>query len=159
MALKYCLLKTERNNMTIVEKQNRLRAIATDLKAGSLTAEDKDFICGALFRIADGEDAKTALDVKPKRGERSSIESHEAQRISSLKTRFALGFIKAAMEPIIDVDDRLSVQEGGLGLTLDEAIGLIGEIGLFSFSLTEETLKTYWRKHPELQNLEMHLPD
>ena len=145
--------------MTIVEKQNRLRAIATDLKAGSLTAEDKDFLCGALFRIADGEDAKTALDVKGKKGVRSSKASHEAQRISSLKTRFALGFIKAAMEPVIDVDDRLCVQKGGLGLTLEEAIGLIGEFGLFSFSLTEETLKTYWRKHPELQNLEIHLPD
>ena len=137
--------------MTIVEKQNRLRAIATDLKAGSLTAEDKDFLCGALFRIADGEDAKTALDVKARRGERSSKASHAVQKMSDSRLILALGWIKVAITPEPD----------GLGLTIEEAIARIGEGGVFgkAFSFTEETLKTYWTKYPELQNLEMFLPD
>ncbi len=137
--------------MTIVEKQNRLRAIATDLKAGSLTAEDKDFLCGALFRIADGEDAKTELDVKPKRGERSSKKSHETKKISDRRLTLALAGIKVAISPEPD----------GLGLTIEAAIQRIGEhnnVGIW-FGLSAETLKTYWCEHPELQNLEMHLPD
>ena len=137
--------------MTIVEKQNRLRAIATDLKAGSLTSEDRDFLCGALFRIADGEDAKTALDVKARRGERSSKASHAVQKMSDSRLILALGWIKVAITPEPD----------GLGLTIEEAIARIGEGGVFgkAFSFTEETLKTYWTKYPELQNLEMFLPD
>ena len=137
--------------MGIKEKQNRLRAIATDLKAGSLTSEDRDFLCGALFRIADGEDAKTALDVKARRGERSSKASHAVQKMSDSRLILALGWIKVAITPEPD----------GLGLTIEEAIARIGEGGVFgkAFSFTEETLKTYWTKYPELQNLEMFLPD
>ena len=137
--------------MRIKEKQNRLRAIATDLKAGSLTSEDRDFLCGALFRIADGEDAKTALDVKARRGERSSKASHAVQKMSDSRLILALGWIKVAITPEPD----------GLGLTIEEAIARIGEGGVFgkAFSFTEETLKTYWTKYPELQNLEMFLPD
>ena len=137
--------------MSIIEKQNRLRAIATDLKAGSLTLEDRDFLCGALFRIADGEDAKTALDVKARRGERSSKASHAVQKMSDSRLILALGWIKVAITPEPD----------GLGLTIEEAIARIGEGGVFgkAFSFTEETLKTYWTKYPELQNLEMFLPD
>jgi hypothetical protein len=137
--------------MSIIEKQNRLRAIATDLKAGSLTSEDRDFLCGALFRIADGEDAKTALDVKARRGERSSKASHAVQKMSDSRLILALGWIKVAITPEPD----------GLGLTIEEAIARIGEGGVFgkAFSFTEETLKTYWTKYPELQNLEMFLPD
>ena len=137
--------------MSIKEKQNRLRAIATDLKAGSLTSEDRDFLCGALFRIADGEDAKTALDVKARRGERSSKASHAVQKMSDSRLILALGWIKVAITPELD----------GLGLTIEEAIARIGEGGVFgkAFSFTEETLKTYWTKYPELQNLEMFLPD
>ena len=137
--------------MSIKEKQNRLRAIATDLKAGSLTSEDRDFLCGALLRIADGEDAKTALDVKARRGERSSKASHAVQKMSDSRLILALGWIKVAITPEPD----------GLGLTIEEAIARIGEGGVFgkAFSFTEETLKTYWTKYPELQNLEMFLPD
>jgi len=137
--------------MSIKEKQNRLRAIATDLKAGSLTSEDRDFLCGALFRIADGEDAKTALAVKARRGERSSKASHAVQKMSDSRLILALGWIKVAITPEPD----------GLGLTIEEAIARIGEGGVFgkAFSFTEETLKTYWTKYPELQNLEMFLPD
>ena len=137
--------------MSIKERQNRLRAIATDLKAGSLTSEDRDFLCGALFRIADGEDAKTALDVKARRGERSSKASHAVRKMSDSRLILALGWIKVAITPEPD----------GLGLTIEEAIARIGEGGVFgkAFSFTEETLKTYWTKYPELQNLEMFLPD
>jgi hypothetical protein len=85
--------------MSIKEKQNRLRAIATDLKAGSLTSEDRDFLCGALFRIADGEDAKTALAVKARRGERSSKASHAVQKMSDSHLILALGWIKVAITP------------------------------------------------------------
>jgi hypothetical protein len=137
--------------MTIVEKQNRLRAIVADLKAGSLTSADSEFLCDALLRIADGADAKTALDVKGKKGVRSSKASHAAKKMSDGRLILALGWLKVTIAPEPD----------GLGLTMEEAIGRIGEhnnVGIW-FGLSEETLKTYWRKHPELQNLEMHLPD
>ena len=49
----------------------------------------------------------------------------------------------------------------GYGLTIEEAIARIVEEGVFgrAFGFTEETLKTYWTKYPELQNEEMHFPD
>jgi hypothetical protein len=138
--------------MTIQDRQNRLRNIAIALRSGDLTTEDTDFLSGALIRIADGEDAKTVLNIKAKRGERSSKSSHEAQKNSEKRRIFALGWIAKAKAPEV---------KGGLGLTLEEAIGLLGENSIVGkrFGLTEETLKTYWSQNPDLQNLEMNLPD
>jgi hypothetical protein len=138
--------------MTIKDRQNRLRNIAIALKSGDLTNEETDFLSDALIRIADGEDAKTALNINAKRGERSSKSSHEAQKNSETLRIFALGWIATA---------KATALEDGLGLTLDEAIGLIGENSTLGkrFGLTEETLKTYWSQNPDLQNLKMNLPD
>ena len=137
--------------MSIIDKQNKLRRISEDLRSGNLSEKDKTFLCDALNRIASGEDAKKALDVKPKRGERSSKSSHKAQKNSNIKLILALSWIATAKSPKDD---------GGLGLTLEEAIGLIGESGAQGgFGLTEETLKTYWTKNPDKQKLEFKLPD
>ena len=70
---------------------------------------------------ADGEDAKTALDVKARRGERSSKASHAVQKMSDSRLILALGWIKVAITPEPD----------GLGLTIEEAIARIGEGGVF----------------------------
>ena len=137
--------------MTIKDRQHKLRIMAAALRTGDLTTEDTDFLSDALIRIADGEDAKTVLNIKAKRGERSSKSSHEAQKNSNINQRLALSWIATAKAPEVN---------GGLGLTLEEAIGLIGESGTQGgFGLTEETLKTYWTKNPDKQELEFKLPD
>ena len=50
-----------------------------------------------------------------------------------------------------------SIQDGGLGMTLDEAAGIIGENQLYAFGFTEETIKSYWSKNPKLRIAEFHL--
>ena len=137
--------------MTIKERQNRLHTIAADLKTESLSLIDREFLCEALGKIANGEDAKTALDVKARRGERTSKASHEAQKTSDKRLILALGWIAAAIAP----------EPEGYGLTIEGAIARIVEGSVFgkAFGFTEETLKTYWTKYPELHNEEMHFPD
>ena len=141
--------------MSIIEAQKRLRKIAKAIENNSLEVDDKLFISNALIRISDGVDAKEALNVKPKRGERVSKAYQERLKISEAKKVFALSWIAAATSPY---------EEGGLGLSNEDAIGLIGEWSAEladekAFGFTEETLLTYWAQHPELRNLVFKLPD
>jgi hypothetical protein len=58
----------------------------------------------------------------------------------------------------------LPFEDGGLGLSNEEAIGRIGEFStLFedekAFGLTEETLLTYWAKNPMLRKIIFKIPD
>ena len=136
---------------SVKEGQEHLRKIANALKNSQpLLPEDRQFITEALLKIADGEDAQEALNIKAKRGERTKKESQNAMRISECRKRLALGWIATAIAPKV---------EGGLGLTLEEAIGRIGENDLRSFKLTEETLKTYWNKNSDLRERDFKLPD
>ncbi|MDV6341833.1 hypothetical protein R2103_08640 [Nitrosomonas sp. Is24] len=127
-----------------------MRQIANALELGQLSGENKQFLIEALRNIADGKDAKMALNVKAKRGERTSKSSQNKAKDSDFIKRLALGWIAAALTP---------VKSGGLGLTLEKAVGKIGEHNLRSFGLTEETLSTYWSKNPNLRHIEFTLPD
>jgi hypothetical protein len=151
--------------MSVQDGQNNLRRIANYLdwqanflrqiadnfdRRVVLTNENYEFLSHALRKIADGEDAKKALGVNAKRGERTS--KNEQNRIceSEIKKLSALAWIAAA---------KASEEESGLELTLEAAISMIGEHDLNAFGLTEETLKTYWNSNPEKRGLEFKLPD
>ena len=44
-------------------------------------------------------------------------------------------------------------------MTFEKAAGTIGENQLHTFGLTEETIKSYWSKNPELRIAEFRLKD
>ena len=133
--------------MKIRDRQNRLVKIAKCLDARkALPADDLGFLVDALRRIAAGEDANQALDVVAKRGERKG----HAANVSKMLSQFAMGWIAAA---------RLPEAEGGLGLKLEEACAKLGENDLNAFGLTEETLRTYWNKRPNMRKVEFKLED
>lgn len=141
--------------MSVIEAQKRLIQIAKALERDALSEDDKLFLINALNQISRGEDAKQALNVKPKRGERVGKKYQEKLKISEAKKTFALSWIAAATSPY---------EEGGLGLSNEDAIGLIGEFSAElkdekAFGFTEETLLTYWAQHPELRNIVFSLPD
>ena len=137
--------------MSVKDGQNNLRRIAEILdRKTPLSNEDTKFLSDALNRIADGEDAKKALGVNAKRGERTSKTEQNRIYESGIKKSLVLGWIAAA---------KASEEESGLELTLEAAIGMIGEHDLNAFGLTEETLKTYWNNNPEKRGLEFKLPD
>lgn len=137
--------------MSIRDGQKRLREISNILKNNqSLPEEDKQFLIIALTQIADGMDANQALNVKARRGERKSKIAQDKKYTSEILKRCALSWIATA---------KTSEEDGGLGLTLEDAIGRIGENGFHAFGFTEETLKTYWNKHSDLQERGFNLPD
>lgn len=134
--------------MTITDAQNRLRRISKTLGSGTtLSPIDRDFLSDALSAVADGDDANKALGVKAKRGERKSKKSRSRQ----VTKKHAMAWIAAA---------RLPEEEGGLGLTLEEACALVSDNGFSgNFYLTEETLRSYWNKQPELRQVEFTQED
>ena len=133
--------------MTVREGQVRLRSIGQRLKSGAtLSTEDRTFLSNALIRIADGGNSDTELGVKAKRGERKG----KNDRISKEKRSFALGWIAVAKTP---------EAEGGLGLSLEAACAMLGENGLKSFGLTEETLRTYWNRKGTYRGVKFKLDD
>ena len=52
-----------------------------------------------------------------------------------------------------------STQDGGLGMTFDQAAGTIGDNQLYAFGLTEETIKSYWSKNSKLRIAEFWYQD
>lgn len=133
--------------MSIRDAQNRLSRIARAIGAGKgLRPTDRTFLTDALNLIAAGEDANSALNVRAGKGERKGL----AARKKDFNRRLAMGWIAAA---------RLPLEEGGLGLTLEQAVGMIGENNRKNFGLTEETLRTYWNKNPELRQVEFVIPE
>ena len=142
--------------LSVVDAQKRLLRIAKLLDKGeALPCEDRIFISEALVKISQGEDAKTALNVKAKRGERVSKLSQDNARISDARKIMAMSWVAVATLPF---------EDGGLGLSNEEAIGRIGEFStLFedekAFGLTEETLLTYWAKNPMLRKIIFKIPD
>ena len=89
------------------------------------------------------------------KGERTSKAYKDKVKISEDMKIFAMSWISAATLP---------VSEGGLGLSNEAAVGCIGELSIIdkdkkAFRLTEQSLLTYWTKHPELRNVEFKLSD
>lgn len=121
--------------MSIADSQKRLRQLANLIASGSaINDNDRKFLSDALRDIADGDDANKALGVKAKRGERKSKKS----QIRKVTEIHAMAWIAAA---------KLPQQDGGLGLSLEEACALAGN--LKAFGLTEETLRSYWNRKPK----------
>jgi len=118
--------------MGIIVKQDRLRKLSANIDNGvKLSDEDKCFLANALNKIADGEDANLALDVKAKRGERKGLYAKNTKILN----QHINGWISVANKP---------KEDGGLGKTIKESAALIhGKLGNIS---SAETLITNWHK-------------
>jgi hypothetical protein len=124
--------------ITARENQIRLKRIAAHIKDNVQMCEmDKQFIYTALREIANGKDANKALGVISKRGIRKGKKSRDAMKF---KVTF-LSWIAAAMLP---------KSEAGLGYTLEKACAELS-VHIKGY-YTEETLRTYWNKNPDLRN-------
>ena len=96
--------------MSVRVGQARLNELARQLHQNiALSDDDKNFLVGALLKIADGNDAEVALNVKAKKGERKS--KNTQNRV------FLKEPINAAIKCLID-----PVDEGGHGMSLKEAV-------------------------------------
>lgn len=112
--------------MSVTEGQRRLRDIAQNLEDNTPLSEvDKHFLIEALKRIAFGENAELALNVRAKRGERKG----QADQLRKFNDQFIFTWIHAAT---------MSEEDGGLGLTVKEAASIIKQN--FPNLPTEETL-------------------
>ena len=135
----------------IKERQAYIRGIGEALLNGSeLTPEQREFIGNALVRISEGVEPKEQLDLRAKRGEHTSLESHEIRTQAQNKKHMVCGWMYIAMQ---------STQDGGLGMTFDQAAGTIGDNQLYAFGLTEETIKSYWSKNSKLRIAEFWYQD
>ena len=133
--------------MSVIEGQKRLIAIADSIKAGiKLNVVEAIFLSAALYKIAEGEDPKQALNIKPKRGERTGKAYQQRLKNGDLMKTFALSWIATATLP---------ESQGGYGLSTEEALWEING----AFGYTYETLRTYLSKYPELKKVEFNLPD
>lgn len=112
--------------MSVRNGQRRLRNIAQNLEDNIPISEaDKNFLIDALHKIASGENAEVALNVKAKRGERKG----QADRLKKFNDQLIFSWIYIAT---------MSEKDGGLGLTIKDAASFIKEN--FPNLPTEETL-------------------
>ena len=116
--------------MSARKGQTRLKEIASQISQDKqLSPEDKEFLVKALIEISDGEDAETALAVKFKKGERKSRQT----RVAKINKALVMGLLATAKAP---------KSEGGLGLTLQDAVAMVkAEWGKLP---SEQTLRRYW---------------
>ena len=116
--------------MSVRTSQARLTKLAAQIKGGvELNAIDRDFLTTALQNIASGMDAEHALGVKAQKGERKGKHALD----SKVRRDFVNGWLATAIAP---------KQEGGLGLTLKNAVSLIK--AEMSDLPSEVTLQRYW---------------
>jgi hypothetical protein len=133
--------------MSVFDGQQRLIAIAESIKSGiNLNHVDAIFLSDALYKIVEGEDPKQVLNIKPKRGERTGKAYQQKLKDGELRKTVALSWIAAATLP---------ENEGGLGLTVEEATGRAETM----FGYTYETLNTYLSKYDKLRKVIFKLPD
>ena len=126
--------------MSIRNGQRRLRNIAQNLEGNMpLSEADKNFLIDALHKIASGENAEVALNVKAKRGERKG----KADQQRKYNDQFMFSWIHAATK---------SENDGGLGLTIKEAVSIIKQN--FPNLPSEETLiRQYSSAKKDLGNI------
>ena len=137
------------------QAQYNLRFIANELESGRNLSEClHKFLVDCLWRIGKGEDANAVFQVKPARGERRS----NRNKIQPFKVSMALAWIATAIAPS---------EDGGLGLTLDDAIAQIASVSDETTGstktapwgrYTEETLRYHWTHNPEMQRQEFPQP-
>ncbi len=116
--------------MSVRTGQARLKKLALQITGGvALSKSDRGFLATALQNIASGMDAERALGVKAQKGERKSKHTLD----SKVRRDFVNGWLATAIAP---------KQEGGLGLTLKNAVSLIK--AEMSDLPSEVTLQRYW---------------
>ena len=116
--------------MSARKGQTRLKKIASQISQNKqLSPEDKEFLVKALIEISNGEDAETALGVKFKKGERKSHQT----RVAKINRTLVHGWLATAIA---------SESEGGLGLTLQDAVAMVK--AEWSKLPSEQTLRRYW---------------
>ena len=113
-----------------------LRKLGTTLTDASknLTPEERDFLGNALLKIGKGLDPKKELGIYVGKGQT------EAKKAILKDTNLRLfgGWMNTAM---------LNFSEGGLGLSLEDAVAEFAETGVLN--LSEETLRTYASRYKE----------
>ncbi len=134
------------SDLSLLKQHNRIVRIGKSIAASeTLSGEDREFLSRALIEIGDGDDPKEALNIKVNRGGTPL----EKQRKNDARDRLALAWVAAA---------RASVKEGGLGLTLDEAVDLFHNTDAAKiFGINEETLRKYWNNRPDDRGLDFRL--
>lgn len=116
--------------MSVRTGQARLKKLALQITGGvALSKSDRDFLTTALQNIASGMDAEHALGVKAQKGERKGKHALD----SKVRRDFVNGWLATAIAP---------KHEGGLGLTLKNAVSLIK--AEMSDLPSEVTLQRYW---------------
>ena len=113
-----------------------LRTLGTTLTDASknLTPEERDFLGNALLGIGKGLDPKKELGIYVGKGQT------EAKKAILKDTNLRLfgGWMNTAM---------LNFSEGGLWLSLEDAVAEFAETGVLN--LSEETLRTYASRYKE----------
>lgn len=118
--------------MSVIKGQARLLKIATLLEKNSALPDDyRVFLAAALKQVSEGANAEEVLGVKAKRGERKG----KHVRTTKYTLHFVYGWIAVA----IQLPD-----EGGLGLSVNEACKKISEITFHQLRLSPQTIRRYW---------------
>lgn len=123
--------------MSVRTSQARLKKLAAQINGGvALSKSDRDFLTTALQNIASGMDAEHALGVKAQKGERKGKYALD----SKVRRYLVNGWMATALAP---------KQEGGLGLTIKDAVSLIKP--KMSDLPSEGSLRRYWNDVKETQ--------
>lgn len=123
--------------MSVRTGQARLKKLALQITGDvPLSKSDRDFLTTALQNIASGMDAEHALGVKAQKGERKGKHALD----SKVRRDFVNGWLATAIAP---------EHEGGLGLTLKNAVSLIK--AEMSDLPSEVTLRRYWNDSRKTQ--------
>ena len=116
--------------MSVRTGQARLQRLAAQINCGALlTEEDREFLTGALQKIASGADAEAALGVKAQKGERKGLYA----QFSKVRKDFLNGWLAMAIA---------HEKEGGLGMTLKDAVSTIK--AKMSDLPSEDSLRRQW---------------
>ena len=143
MIIQISILGLRIKKMSARKGQTRLKKIAIQISQDKqLSTEDKKFLTKALIEISNGGDAETALAVKFKKGERRSRQT----RVAKINKALVMGFLATAKAP---------QSEGGLGLTLRDAVSMVkAEWGRLP---SEQTLRRYWNNVKNTQERDFEI--
>ena len=116
--------------MSVRAGQARLKSLAAQITEGTALKEpDRNFLTAALYKISSGEDAEAALGVKAQKGERKGQHAQD----SKVRRDVVNGWLAIAIA---------HEKEGGLGLTLKDAVSLMK--AEMSDLPSEGALRRYW---------------
>ncbi len=112
--------------VSIHKRRERIKDLGEQLGIRQLSNEDTEFLSDALIRIGNGENPAIALNVGGRRGE---SKSEQARQVAERKELVQITFEALRQK----------------GESLESIVTRFGENGGFHFTLTEETLRTYYQ--------------